>query len=558
MSRATSTKIRLGDFITKFTVAEKRLALPQLVPIIYFTLYYLPFFFPETSYIQVHDVFDGQLTEDRAAIAFFREGKSVAEGLMGGSTPIWAMSRILQPLTIIPNLLLPVLPAFLLIDFIVRLSAYLAARAVGNGMGITNTGSYVFAVALSANLSYTTLGFGFAGFVILWAMSLDRFPSRARGNFFNLILVFVGWNTHLPAHGIFIASGFLLVSLVLQTEISLKKAATRTLSYVLGLLIGNANILYAQFASGILWHRAEFACTGCSLQQSTLEAITSSGLLSPFFPAHMYQFLIPLTALVVLSFLLAISSRAEGADMRRITIALILGVVLPFSAPFVRLLTNLESLSFLPSFQFDRLSIWGQLFFTVAIALAFKHVTSAKWRALAAICLVAQMSLTAVQTPHLRATYNSLIPISSLKVPQLEQNYYEYSRSRDYTAIREIIGEDLTMAIGLDPAPGILSGLHSANGYLTMYPLEYKHLFGKVIAQVIEGTEQEEYFWSWGSRVYSFANESNYRLLNFCEASKLGVKYSISGFELEEPQHEMIWHSDDKSIYLYKLSSPCA
>jgi len=75
--------------------------------------------------------------------------------------------------------------------------------------------------------------------------------------------------------------------------------------------------------------------------------------------------------------------------------------------------------------------------------------------------------------------------------------------------IENAIGRDMTSYrvahLGMSPAPALMHGFYTVDGYSNNYPLEYKHLFRQVIARELEKNEQTRlYFDQWGNRCYLF------------------------------------------------------
>lgn len=103
--------------------------------------------------------------------------------------------------------------------------------------------------------------------------------------------------------------------------------------------------------------------------------------------------------------------------------------------------------------------------------------------------------------------------------------------------------------LGISPAPSLMHGFYTADGYSNNYPLEYKHQFRRVIAEALEKNEEARvYFDSWGSRCYLFNevtgtywmlgknNRVQYSNLKFdLQALRdLGCEYLFSGGEIAD------------------------
>jgi hypothetical protein len=529
-----------------------------LLPLVALVAYYTPFFFPETQFVPIHDVFDGHIAEDRAVRDFYLQGWTQANYIAGGSTPVWAMSRFIQPLSVIPNLLLPILPAYLAVDLIVRVGTYLSFRLLASRLLVPPVWGVVVSLLISVSITFSNYGFGLAGFGLLLASAIRPNANHGVGVGLTAALLFIGWNTSITVHAIFVATGFVLATLVLKASTRFGSVLKLSGIYLFGSIIGNFNIIYAQFLSGVVWQRAEFECYWCTLDQALQSSLTSSGLLTPFFLAYSYHISIPLTLLVGMSTLIALFGRLPGEDRRKIVTFLLLGIVIPFTAPFVRLVIELEALSFLPAFQFDRFALWGHFSFVLAILLSLRHSSSAGLRRIAAILAVLQLAFSLLLTSHTRAVYNNIVGESVLRLAPIGQKYDAYIREDDYAKIREFVGNERTMSIGLDPAPAILNQIFSANGYLTLYPLSYKWNWSTVIQEVIRGTENEDLFNKWGSVIYSFADSRNIRELNLCSEAGRRIDFAISGFLIERSDFQLLWSSPLQDLFLYALRQNCS
>lgn len=101
--------------------------------------------------------------------------------------------------------------------------------------------------------------------------------------------------------------------------------------------------------------------------------------------------------------------------------------------------------------------------------------------------------------------------------------------------------------LGISPAPSLLHGFYTIDGYSNNYPLEYKHAFRRIIEKELDKNYlTKAYFDEWGSRCYLFNSESgNYWLvakdsgfryqdiqLNVEQMIQLGCEYLFSGGEI--------------------------
>lgn len=130
--------------------------------------------------------------------------------------------------------------------------------------------------------------------------------------------------------------------------------------------------------------------------------------------------------------------------------------------------------------------------------------------------------------------------------------------------------------LGISPAPSLMHGFYTIDGYSNNYPLEYKHAFRRIIEKELEKNyPAEAYFDEWGSRCYLFNGESGiYWLvgkdsgfqykdlqLNVEQMKKLGCEYLFSGGEIlnaEELGLELLGYFETEEsywgIWLYGLA----
>ena len=112
------------------------------------------------------------------------------------------------------------------------------------------------------------------------------------------------------------------------------------------------------------------------------------------------------------------------------------------------------------------------------------------------------------------------------------------------------------MSVGLDPMIAVMNDIRVIDGYHTIYPLNYKIKFRKVIEKELENNIiLKNYYDKWGSRVYAFYTDKNNLMLNFKYAKELGANYVISKFPINNNELKIICHKCNNSnqIFLYKI-----
>lgn len=144
----------------------------------------------------------------------------------------------------------------------------------------------------------------------------------------------------------------------------------------------------------------------------------------------------------------------------------------------------------------------------------------------------------------------------------------EYYMEELLQAVDEHIGRELETYriahLGLSPAPSLVYGFYTIDGYSNNYSLEYKYAFREVIAAELDKNDMlAKYFDSWGSRCYLYTAESgdyskysDYQFenleLNYEQMKALGCDYILSAKEIVSGNDGLILEgvfSSDTSNY---------
>jgi hypothetical protein len=158
----------------------------------------------------------------------------------------------------------------------------------------------------------------------------------------------------------------------------------------------------------------------------------------------------------------------------------------------------------------------------------------------------------------------SLVPFVKDKIKKVEnyQNLYTFSgyyNYYDYNSIKEKINNDRTISIGLDPMVAVFHNIKVIDGYHSIYPLQYKKKFRKIIEKELEKDPiYKKYYDNYGSRVYSTLYNPKDPLnieLNFKEAKKLGANFVISKYQINSKYLKLVHGNCIKdSFCLYRIN----
>ncbi len=135
------------------------------------------------------------------------------------------------------------------------------------------------------------------------------------------------------------------------------------------------------------------------------------------------------------------------------------------------------------------------------------------------------------------------------------ENYFHYE---NYKIIKEVVGDNRVMSVGIDPLVAVMNDIKVIDGYHTLYYLNYKYKFRKIISEEIKDNEfLKDYFDGWGNRVYAFYNDKENLKINFLEAKKIGASFVISGFHIKNDKLKLIKKINGENIYIHSTSWQC-
>jgi hypothetical protein len=151
----------------------------------------------------------------------------------------------------------------------------------------------------------------------------------------------------------------------------------------------------------------------------------------------------------------------------------------------------------LREFNFARIALLQMVAWTIAAALGFVIITR-KIR-------FAPLLIIGVVVFHSYVMFN----IRPYKASDSPFTYRAYFAQDVFTKIKAFIGKDPATyrvgSIGFEPAISVYNGLYTIDGYVTSYPLEYKHQFYKITQKTLSMDKgNRELFLGWGSKCYLF------------------------------------------------------
>lgn len=479
-------------------------------------LWYLPWLTPITSGIIVHDTMDGEIPLNILFGNWIKDQHPWTAAL-NGNVPIWTYSRLTQPLSLL-YAILPPSAAYLCTDILVRGIAFVGIFLIGREVGAKPLTSTLIALCFALSITYTIHLLSIAGIPLLtWLILSAPKASNRKTIGYAAIAIFIGSNTALALSGIFF--GILALPIVrfgFGKKIQ-KSMLYMMLAYGTGLLIGNIGLIYAQFLSGIIWHRVEFEKILPSDNLTALKLATIS-----LFRDGAWYHVSSSQPIFWAGLILALI----GAKSEKIKVFNFLAAITAFICIWVIFKTPAgaaaaEHVPLVNQLQIDRF----YFLFSILIAYAWLIIASSggfRKHLILVVILTTQIGLTIYSSPGWTKARSELLEATP---SPLISTFNEYYRTKWFDEHKKTIGNSAVMSVGLDPMISLANGLTTIDGYFSLYPLSYKKEFRQIIDSSLPAA-RSDYFDKWGSRIYAF--HVTPETIDFCAAHRLGARFIIS------------------------------
>lgn len=515
-------------------------------------VYYIPLLIPQTAAIRVHDNLDGEVVINHIIAEWLRDPDNANLLPLNGNLPVWALSRFSQPLTYL-YLLGDAWHAYLLNDVIVRSFALIGAVALAKELGASPRVAVAGAFCYALSITYTVFGLSVAGLpMTLWIAVRPPPTTRLSRGLAGGALIAVGWNSSLFLTGIFFLLILIPIVRCLGRPVD-RWTLTCAGAYFLGLMLGNWNVLFAQWISGIVWHRTEYAVAAdqgaSNLTRFVDNLIRIFGRLGPGYP--WYHVSSPLTILLIGGAISAVRSK----NTRRAATYLI-GCTVLVAAFYSAMHTPAVSLArqelpeAIRSFQFDRFYFVSSTLILCVwiIAASAPGKTRNALFGFAAVQLIATISTT----PHWKTLFE--LTRDNTSSPSTI-GFWSYYRKDWFDAAKPHLHGGAVLSVDIDPMIAPMNDIPSLDGYYVMYPLEYKHRFREIIRESLPDSGKNQYFENWGNRIYTFHRKGDPGRIDFCAAYRLGARHVVSAVAIDSKVlHEVVVrHDGNASPWLYRI-----
>lgn len=534
----------------------------------------------EGSIFIIHDQMDESMMNYVLTARHLGEGSRILPEILGGIN-----ASGMQPSAVLFLPLFRYLPAFY--AFLIQYMVCMACAFFGMYLCVKEfSQSSILAVCMAGCFSmlplYTVYGLSQMGIpLLLYAfLCLEQKKNKTVAL---LLTAFFGLTSHLVYTGYVVLGLWLLVLAVFFAQKKKSKWICYGFLELLGIYLLTNYSLVKEFLFGqsaYISHREELVNRAMPFWRTVWEVFANSAQHAPSY--HKYL-IIPILLLLLAGAFLKRGERENRLYLTALAgMALLLGIAVFYgickSVPVVEWKNSRSG--FLRYFQMERLYWLYPAAWYLELALAFAVWWGNKKRLAVKLLALGVILLPVVQLTKVNSVFymnvNQINNGSGITGYISWEGYYAEDLMQE---LEKAIGRDITTYrvahLGVSPAPSLMHGFYTVDGYSNNYPLEYKHTFRKVIEKELEKNEEARlYYDEWGNRCYLFngitgtywnlAKNSGvvYEPLEFdIEALKeLGCRYLFSGGEI--PGAEKIglecmgYYETDSSywgIWLYKL-----
>lgn len=501
---------------------------------------------------------------------------SIVESVLGGVPRSFFHNNF--DLMVFLFAIFPPFVAFLINFCLVHIIAYFGMYYFLNNHILKDKSKLV--ITLSAFLFsilplYPMLGITLAGVPMVLNVFFNIYK-RSETWFDFLVIIFFAFYSSIIYVGIFllIPLGVWFLIEWIKSKIFHFKLFFSIALFGISYCIFNYHLFYQVFFSSQISHREEWAFVGYNWK------VVAWAIKNIFINGHHHAASLHLLVLILIIPTNLVLAKIRGKFNKRLFILLVAVILVSFFyglSQWTVYIDLKEKYKILKIFQWDRFYFFNPSLWSVILAIALSDVLDFFKDKQLRTGVFIVILFTVIQTVFVishdkfyQLTYASLFGKKNELVK--ERTYRSYFQEDLFAKIAEYIGKPKDSykvgAVGLNTAILQYNGFYTVDGYMTSYPLSYKHKFRKVIAEELEKDKAlKAYYDDWGHRCYLFSHDdrtgkeriSDLRW-NFEELSSLGCEYVFSYKEIDlsnidemKLDTRFISSYNQKVIYLYKL-----
>ena len=437
--------------------------------------------------------------------------------------------------------------AYWLIDFLLKISAYISCFILAKSISKNHLLSAMLACLFASATDQIQFGFGLA--ISPYLIYLITSKEKIKLKQYSIIAIF-GLNSDLMTTVwlmpyICFASYFINNKIIENKKIKIVKILS---TFNIFLFLTSAHLIIASIFLEAT-HREEFIRTSLPLFENLIFAIKQLFRIPFTFDHRVFQniqfavFLIP-AIIITLIFKDKIS-----LQFLFLIISIVLILFFLRTDAFINFQNSSQGL--IKTTNFTYISVSLPLIYIIFLLYLCKIK-----RTLKLMLVPISVSLFIFQID------SSIVPFTKsylLKDNSDYKNLYTFSgfySTDDYAEIKKIVKNKRIMSVGLYPMVAVVNDIKIGDGYFNVYPLSYKKKFRKIIEDEIENNYfLKKNFDTWGSRLMiTYKSDESYmnNKIKFKEAKKIGIDFVISKYNLQNKDLVLI-KKINKELYLFKI-----
>ncbi len=542
----------------------------------------------ENAYIRYHEVLDQKISRLKAMkdldLLLSWNPNEVVETVHGGTLRGHMVSNLYVDTWL--NSIFSSITSYLISFSLVHILAYIGMFVLLKTYIIKGETWIYTSIALVFSFTgfFEVYGITVAGLpLVLYAVLNLQHGKRLLLSY--LILGFFPFYSLLSLMGVFL-SGFLglyIVVLWYMTKSVNLKLVKGWGILICSYLLNNYQLLYLQYVrKPFIPHRTEFR-----IPEESFTGVMNNTR-EVFFDLIPHIGNRPVWIVVMVFFGIIIGTAVKHEKVKFLYALLFCNIVLSFTYAFYfweGLVSLKESITFLRIFQWNRVVFFSQLIWYISFAYTLvivkdllKPINWAIW--VVPFSIIYQGAYNLRSNPEFNHNISALYS-SKPQGASIGKFYAEQQFKRIKGLIeKKFPGESNMSMVGLGIFPTVLhyNGIKALDGYSTLYDLEYKKQFRKIISKELEKNNGlKRYYDDWGSRCYLYSSEIGREMKKTMQGPKqlksirnldisidqlrsMECKYIVSAVEIKNSETlgvNLVSDFQDKSsawhIWLYRI-----
>ena len=560
----------------------------HLIFLFILSLYYLiPYFLVGQLVLYPHDILDIAVVINHIIGKIYRGDFESINLFLAGEIKWYFLKGILQPMTLLYAFFKTEV-AFWLTDILIKLISYICFFKLSRKLHCSYFNSALIACLFASSINYTIMGLGIAALpYVIYLIIKNKNPSLKHLCF----LALFGLNMDL-AYDMFVIPLAFLLTLILCTKYQTYnfklfiKVATALVFFI---LLSNSNLIYTQLSSESFQRSVWFYETP-DLIDNFYNLVGNFFVITKIKGNEYFFHHLPFTLCFFPIILISLFSKNKISYLLLLAIFLILFIDFVTNLEFINSIRN-NSEGSIRTLDWGRIRwklpiLYGLLFINIVKSGTIKKTKYLIYPLIFLSLIIFQIRISIVPLGKHFLSFNSLnieqqsklrksftdqkyslfikdiIKFNKNKAKYSNEGfkssyafkgYYDYE---NYKYIKSLVGDSRTMSIGLDPMVAVMNNIKVIDGYHTLYPLNYKLKFRKIIEKQLDLNEKtKKYYDYWGERVYTFVSDPKVIKINFVQAKHVGAEYVISKYSISNEILIPICESCNESpnLFLYKI-----